>query len=882
MPKSNPEILRGPWASPKPDDDELKRTAEGIDMSDVVKSLESSAETDTKDAIKKKGKATNEAYKAESAKHKAVAEAKAAESDSIKDAAAATKEAAHAAAKKIDASTAATAEAAATEAIAPAEEARISAELDATLKKFDEFEERREALMDKYSKIKDDPNIPVSEKMQTLTDAAKVNEEYQAYLDEKRDYFGSIMDTSGGSSAASAESSIDSGKKFTPVPKRKVNSPRAKVDTTGGGIPAVELSGVTEELVGSDTGGIPVPDLSGSVEAIEGSGTGSAAGGEPAPDGEPATDPDAEPIPATPERTGRLANIMRSIKNSSAGRWISEHKREIVISLTSALAGFGLAFGVGAIVNNYNASPNEGATPIGATDPGYQDDTNTESTAEDTTANEDSGVSSEVEQTKGFHDGLNDPYMYTDANKPTAYAFSNFQALLESCNGDRDQAMEKLIRSDSNFAALLITRMNNQYRPGAFQNMNNYKEIETALRAQNPDQQEASIQELMTQLRGADGHSDTYTGWAHNSGGRLIDANGYATIGNLETVFSHTYEDNSPIYVYTFADGSTVIVKDTCGNLLVLDQEMETVTVFEGVSIAAEGEDSPDFTPAPAPPQQQQTGTNTEQSGGGGGTETGGGGGGGTETGGGGGGGETGGGGGGGGGSEQEGDGEDGDGEDGDGEGEDGDGEDEDGEDGEDEDGDGDKKPDENPDKKPDDEKPDDKEPDNKPGDEKPDENPDKKPDEEPNTPWGKEGTDANAGDQSQVEEKVDDKTKITEGENSKINEGDAGYEDDNHATPGASSESNGVDESGFADSGIAAPESSTEGTREEGGAKQDDAGVNADESYREAQEEIQAGQQVDAVGNENQEVAQENGGGGENLYTPEEEEALVNGGGIF
>ena len=126
---------------------------------------------------------------------------------------------------------------------------------------------------------------------------------------------------------------------------------------------------------------------------------------------------------------------------------------------------------------------------------------------------------------------------------------------------------------------------------------------------------------------------------------------------------------------------------------------------------------------------------------------------------------------------------------------------------------------------------------------------------------WGKEG-DPHGGPDVTPSDLVDPNSEITKEENDKINKGNQGYVDDNKATPGSASEANGVDENtGFAKSGITAPEATTSEGRLRGGSNQ--AATASGESRMAGENAYQSsaaterGREVDNSGNNAQAAAQ-------------------------
>ena len=158
-------------------------------------------------------------------------------------------------------------------------------------------------------------------------------------------------------------------------------------------------------------------------------------------------------------------------------------------------------------------------------------------------------------------------------------------------------------------------------------------------------------------------------------------------------------------------------------------------------------------------------------------------------------------------------------------------------------------------------------------------------------TPWGKSGDTHGDGKENKVSDKVDTDSKVTQEKSENEHKGNKGQVDDNKATPGSSSELNGVDEkTGFAESGIAAPGATTDEGRLKGGENQakDEQGnaQMAGENAYQNQAEMEAGQAVDQAGNAAQAEAQQSGGpsgegltpGGDN-YSDAAEEAAIAGG---
>ena len=152
-----------------------------------------------------------------------------------------------------------------------------------------------------------------------------------------------------------------------------------------------------------------------------------------------------------------------------------------------------------------------------------------------------------------------------------------------------------------------------------------------------------------------------------------------------------------------------------------------------------------------------------------------------------------------------------------------------------------------------------------------------------PTPEWGKSG-DPHGGDLVTPSAPVDPASEVTQEYIETINEDNQGYVDDNQATPGSASESNGVDqETGFADSGITAEGATTEEERLEGGENQaaDESGQAqmAGENIYHSEESIEQGQAIDETGNEAQEEAQqENEVGGDNNSDAAEEAAVAEG----
>ena len=112
----------------------------------------------------------------------------------------------------------------------------------------------------------------------------------------------------------------------------------------------------------------------------------------------------------------------------------------------------------------------------------------------------------------------------------------------------------------------------------------------------------------------------------------------------------------------------------------------------------------------------------------------------------------------------------------------------------------------------------------------------------------------------------------------SNINAGNQGYVDDMGATPGSSSESIGITDSGFADSGIVAPGADAGGERLEGGQDQSDGQMAGENAYQD-QSAIEQGQQADSGGDQAQESAQESSSvGGDNNSDSQEESRVAEG----
>lgn len=112
----------------------------------------------------------------------------------------------------------------------------------------------------------------------------------------------------------------------------------------------------------------------------------------------------------------------------------------------------------------------------------------------------------------------------------------------------------------------------------------------------------------------------------------------------------------------------------------------------------------------------------------------------------------------------------------------------------------------------------------------------------------------------------------------SNINAGNQGYVDDMGATPGSSSESIGITDSGFANSGIVAPGADAGGERLEGGQDQSDGQMAGENAYH-SETDTSAGEAADAGGNEAQAEAQEsNDVGGDNNSNSEEESRVAEG----
>ena len=148
-------------------------------------------------------------------------------------------------------------------------------------------------------------------------------------------------------------------------------------------------------------------------------------------------------------------------------------------------------------------------------------------------------------------------------------------------------------------------------------------------------------------------------------------------------------------------------------------------------------------------------------------------------------------------------------------------------------------------------------------------------PEPEPEPEWGKSG-DPHGGDLVTPSNPVNPESEVTKEYIETVNEGNQGYVDDNKATPGSSSEQNGVnEETGFAASGIVAEGATTEGGRLTGGEDQSDGNLAGENAYQD-QEAIAEGQAEDEAGNAAQAEAQvENEVGGDN-NSDEAEEARV------
>ena len=131
-------------------------------------------------------------------------------------------------------------------------------------------------------------------------------------------------------------------------------------------------------------------------------------------------------------------------------------------------------------------------------------------------------------------------------------------------------------------------------------------------------------------------------------------------------------------------------------------------------------------------------------------------------------------------------------------------------------------------------------------------------------TPWGKSG-DPHTGNEYL-------RTIVTNPavpDISDINNGNQGYVDDNHATPGSSSDNNPT-------SDIVAPGANTDDGRLSGGEDQSDGNMAGENPYQSGNEE---GQSQDNSGNQNQESAQEsNDVGGDNNSNSEEESRVAEG----
>lgn len=148
------------------------------------------------------------------------------------------------------------------------------------------------------------------------------------------------------------------------------------------------------------------------------------------------------------------------------------------------------------------------------------------------------------------------------------------------------------------------------------------------------------------------------------------------------------------------------------------------------------------------------------------------------------------------------------------------------------------------------------------------DETPDEKPTEEkdPGTPTppapqtGKQG-DPHGGDKVTPSAPVNPASEVSKDQNDSTNAGNQGYVDDHGAKPGDAStpSNNGSETGGFADSGIVAPDATTEGGRLQGGENQGTPDIAGENPYVD-ETANQQGENFDQFGNDQQYYAQ-NGG---------------------
>ena len=142
----------------------------------------------------------------------------------------------------------------------------------------------------------------------------------------------------------------------------------------------------------------------------------------------------------------------------------------------------------------------------------------------------------------------------------------------------------------------------------------------------------------------------------------------------------------------------------------------------------------------------------------------------------------------------------------------------------------------------------------------------------QPTTEWGKSG-DPHGGPDVVPSDKVDPDAEVTKEQNENTNKGNQGYIDDNKATPGSGSENNGTNSNGYASSNIIAPGANTNEERLDGGENQGGSQINGENAYNRPEQNNQ-GQQIDDLGNESQEQAQDEGiKPGEDNYSNAKEE---------
>ena len=142
----------------------------------------------------------------------------------------------------------------------------------------------------------------------------------------------------------------------------------------------------------------------------------------------------------------------------------------------------------------------------------------------------------------------------------------------------------------------------------------------------------------------------------------------------------------------------------------------------------------------------------------------------------------------------------------------------------------------------------------------------------QPTTEWGKSG-DPHGGPDVVPSDKVDPDAEVTKEQNENTNKGNQGYIDDDKATPGSGSENNGTNSNGYASSNIIAPGANTNEERLDGGENQGGSQINGENAYNRPEQNNQ-GQQIDDLGNESQEQAQDEGiKPGEDNYSNAKEE---------